>query len=207
MNDSWRTAYVLVPAEVVQEASRSQDGRIRLKLPQLTGFPASIAWSECAGGGHCHYVPGDHALATHLCVDVGDLLDRTSLPSAAVSRSDDAPIRALPQLLHELVLRVDDERRIERGKRMALHVVFVYVLSEMDKQPDSAGLQIDPNSTLEHRQNSTLEYVPPRPSSGQEQSPAASSTWWRRYRVPLLAVVILVAAGIIVGAVAETLVH
>ena len=58
---------------------------------------------------------------THLCVDVGDLLDRAPVARASVLGGDDATISALSELLHELVLRIDDERRVESGKTVPLH--------------------------------------------------------------------------------------
>ena len=58
---------------------------------------------------------------THLCVDVGDLLDRAPVARASVLGGDDAAISALPELLHELVLRIDDERRVESGETVPLH--------------------------------------------------------------------------------------
>jgi hypothetical protein len=58
---------------------------------------------------------------TYLCVDVRDLLDRASVARASVLGGDDAAISALSELLHELVLRIDDERRVERGEAVSLH--------------------------------------------------------------------------------------
>lgn len=57
----------------------------------------------------------------HLCVDICDFLDSTSLSRAAVLCSDDASICTLSELLYELVFRVDDKRRIEGLKRVPLH--------------------------------------------------------------------------------------
>ncbi len=57
----------------------------------------------------------------HLGVDICDLLDSTPLSRPAMLRSDDAPIRALSELLDELILGVDDERRVESLERVALH--------------------------------------------------------------------------------------
>jgi hypothetical protein len=58
---------------------------------------------------------------THLCVDVGDLLDRAPFGRTSVLGGDDAAISALSELLHELVLRIDDERRVESGEAVSLH--------------------------------------------------------------------------------------
>ena len=58
---------------------------------------------------------------THLCVDVRDLLDRAAFARAPVLGRDDAAISALSELLHELILRIDDERRVERGEAVPLH--------------------------------------------------------------------------------------
>ncbi len=62
-----------------------------------------------------------HLSDTHLCVDVGNLLNGTSFSRAAVLCSDDAAIRALAELLDELVLGVDDEGRVEGGEGVPLH--------------------------------------------------------------------------------------
>lgn len=58
---------------------------------------------------------------THLCVDVGDLLDRAPFARTSVLGGDDAAISALSEFLHELVLRIDDERRVESGETVSLH--------------------------------------------------------------------------------------
>ena len=58
---------------------------------------------------------------TDLCVNVSDLLDRAALAGAAVSGSDDASVRALTEFLDELVLRIDDEGRVECGELVSLH--------------------------------------------------------------------------------------
>jgi hypothetical protein len=58
---------------------------------------------------------------THLGVDIRYLLDRAAVASAPVLRGDDAAISALAELLDELVLRVDDEGRVECGEAVPLH--------------------------------------------------------------------------------------
>ena len=62
-----------------------------------------------------------------LGVDVRDFLDRAALARDAVPRRDDAPVRALPELLDELVLGVDDEDGVERGELVSLHYLFSVV--------------------------------------------------------------------------------
>jgi hypothetical protein len=51
-------------------------------------------------------------MRTHLRVDVRYLLDRAAVPCAPVLRGNDAAISALAEFLDELVLRVDDKRRV-----------------------------------------------------------------------------------------------
>ena len=58
---------------------------------------------------------------TYLCVDIGDLLNGAALAGATMFCSNNAAIRALTQLLHELVLGVDDECRVEGGEGVSLH--------------------------------------------------------------------------------------
>ena len=72
--------------------------------------------------------------ASHLGVNVGDLLDRAALARDAVPRCDDAPVRALAELLDELVLGVDDKGLVESGEGMSCllsHGVVVAEFSEM----------------------------------------------------------------------------
>lgn len=66
----------------------------------------------------------EHALdrdcqGAHLGVDVGDFFDRTPLARSPVSRSNDATIGALTELLDELILGIDDEGRVERVETMS----------------------------------------------------------------------------------------
>ena len=63
----------------------------------------------------------DHALATHLRVDVRDFLNRAPISRPAMRGGDDAPVRALPELLDELILGVDDEGGVEGGEGVPLH--------------------------------------------------------------------------------------
>ena len=51
-------------------------------------------------------------MRTHLRVDIRYLLDRATVPRAPVLRGNDAAISALTEFLDELVLRVDDKRRV-----------------------------------------------------------------------------------------------
>jgi len=48
-----------------------------------------------------------------------------------MSSGDDAAICTLAQLLDELVLCIDDECRVERGKTMSLHDGKMYLLIEI----------------------------------------------------------------------------
>jgi hypothetical protein len=68
--------------------------------------------------------PHPCTLATHLAVNVGDLLDRAPLAGSAVPDGDDEPIRALAEFLHELVLAVDGEGAVERLERVSLHLAM-----------------------------------------------------------------------------------
>ena len=58
---------------------------------------------------------------THLCVDVRYLLDRAPFPRAPVLSGYDAAVSALPELLDELVLRVDNKGRVQSGETVSLH--------------------------------------------------------------------------------------
>lgn len=60
-------------------------------------------------------------VSAYLGVDVRDFLYRTSFARSAVSRSNDAAISTLAQLLDELILRINDERRVEGGESVPLH--------------------------------------------------------------------------------------
>ncbi len=57
----------------------------------------------------------------HLGVDVCDFLYGTTLAGTTVLSGDHTSIRALAELLDELVFGVDDEGRIEGGERVTLH--------------------------------------------------------------------------------------
>ena len=57
----------------------------------------------------------------NLGVDVGNFLNRTTLPRATVLRGNDASVCALAELLDELVLGVDDEGRVEGAEGVPLH--------------------------------------------------------------------------------------
>ena len=57
----------------------------------------------------------------NLGVDVGNFLNRTTLPRATVLRGNDASVCSLAELLDELVLGVDDEGGVERCERVPLH--------------------------------------------------------------------------------------
>ena len=66
----------------------------------------------------------------NLGVDVGDFLNRTTLPRATVLRGNDASVCALAELLDELVLGVDDEGRVEGGEGVSLHGVRAKEMGE-----------------------------------------------------------------------------
>ena len=54
---------------------------------------------------------GAHQVHTYLCIDIRDLLDRTSLTRTLVLGSNDAAVGTLSELFVKLILRVDNERR------------------------------------------------------------------------------------------------
>lgn len=60
-------------------------------------------------------------MGTNLGIDVCDLFNGTALAGPPVLCADDATISSLTEFLDELVLRVDDERRVQSLKRVALH--------------------------------------------------------------------------------------
>ena len=80
-----------------------------------------------------------HTGRSDLRVDIGDLLDSARLARPTVLRSNDTPVRALPKFLHELVLGVDNERRVQGCKSMPLHLVFGDVTARWAKTGEDGG--------------------------------------------------------------------
>jgi hypothetical protein len=114
----------LWPRKWWRSLSSALDGRSYVPAAGLrTLSPASTAWSRSsatsASSASAHT---PCTLAAHLAVDVGDLLDRATLAGPAVPGGDDEPVRALAELLHELVLAVDGEGAVERLERVPLHL-------------------------------------------------------------------------------------
>ena len=70
---------------------------------------------------HCERTESTRANCAYLGVYVGDLLDRTPLSRSAMTSSDDAPISTLSELLHKLVLGINDEGRVKCCELMPLH--------------------------------------------------------------------------------------
>ena len=63
--------------------------------------------------------PGETVKRLCLGVDISDFLDRTSFARSSVSRCNDAAVGTLTEFLDELVLCIDNERRVERVEAMS----------------------------------------------------------------------------------------
>lgn len=120
-----RPAHVFVTPEVMQEPMRSGQaaaGRTKaldlldLSQASLGQYPLQTRLLDIATTR-----PLD---VPHLRVNVRNLLDSASLARPSVFRRDHASVRALAELFHELVFRVDDERRVEGLEGVPLHGVW-----------------------------------------------------------------------------------
>ena len=56
-----------------------------------------------------------------LSIDVGDFLDRTTFSRSTMFSGDDTSVGTLAEFFDELVLGIDNERRVKGGKRVSLH--------------------------------------------------------------------------------------
>ena len=84
-------------------------------LPDL----AKASFRQDTLQGRMRVYPGETVKRLCLGVDVSDFLDRTSFARSSVSRCNDAAVGTLTEFLDELVLCIDNERRVERVEAMS----------------------------------------------------------------------------------------